>query len=381
MKNALILLAGGLGERLGLKEPKQFIKIGNTNIIDYFLSNLDKNFFDIIVIAIKNKDKKKYFSHNNEVLLNYKIIFSLAGKTRQISSKNALQVLKKYNPKKVLIHDSARPLVTNELISKIIKKLEKNKSCIPFLSHHDFMKFKKNKNIKINNKDVMSIQTPQGFQYKDIYNAYKHSNNNNNAKDDSSILEDRGYKLKMIPGEITNIKITSKKDLDYFQKLRIRDYKSGIGYDIHKIDFNKKKKLTLCGIKIEHPPLIGHSDADVGFHAICDCILGSLSLNDIGYYFNNKNIKWKNANSKIFMKFCSNKLIEKGYKIVNLDINFICESPNIRKLSPLMKIKISKLLNIPLKKISIKATTNEKIGFIGRGEAIAAEAIIQIVNV
>ena len=109
--------------------------------------------------------------------------------------------------------------------------------------------------------------------------------------------------------------------------------------------------------------------------------MGALSLKDIGYYFNDKNIKWKNANSKIFVQFCSKFLIKKGYKIVNLDINFICETPNIRKISNIMKTNLSKLLNIKINQISIKATTNEKLGFIGKGEGIAAESIIQIVNV
>ena len=195
------------------------------------------------------------------------------------------------------------------------------------------------------------------------------------------MLEQRGVKLKMINGEKTNIKITEKKDLDFFKICRNSYFKSGIGYDIHKIDFNSKKKLTLCGVKIDHPPLIGHSDADAGYHAVCDSILGSLSMNDIGYYFNNKNPKWKNKNSKIFIKFCHDELIKQGFIILNLDINFICESPNIKKISSLMKKNLSNLLNISTKIISIKATTNEKISFIGRGEGIAAESIVQIKNV
>ena len=149
---------------------------------------------------------------------------------------------------------------------------------------------------------------------------------------------------------------------------------------MHKINYNSKKNLTLCGVKISHSPLIGHSDADVGYHAICDSILCSLSMRDIGHYFNNNNIKWKNANSKIFMKFCNQQLKRKKFNIVNLDINFICEKPTINNYIKKMKINISKLLDINKDKISIKATTNEKIGFIGKGEGIAAESIIQIQN-
>ena len=151
-----------------------------------------------------------------------------------------------------------------------------------------------------------------------------------------------------------------------------------VGKKIISTTANSNKKLTLCGVKIPHPPLIGHSDADVGYHAICDSILGSLSMRDIGYYFNNNNLKWKNANSNIFMKFCNQLLKRKKFIVVNLDINFICEKPNIKKYIKQMKINISTLLNMNKKRISIKATTNEKIGFIGKREGIAAESIVQI---
>ena len=375
MKNALILLAGGQGKRLKSKKPKQFLKVGNTNLIEYFLSNLNNNIFDIIVIAIKAKDKK-YISLINKKFKNFNIKFSKAGKTRQISSKNSLEFLKKYNPKKVLIHDSARPFVSNFLIKKIINNLKKNTGCVPFIVHNDLIKID---NKKINKDKIINIQTPQGFIFKDIYKAHKLSKSYD-EKDDSTIFE-KYHKVKMIKGERSNLKITTKEDLVFFNHYRIKEYKSGIGYDIHKIDYLSKKKLTLCGIKIDHPPLIGHSDADVGLHAICDSILGALSMKDIGYYFKNSNDKWKNANSKIFIDFCCKKLKDKGFKIVNLDINFICEKPNINKLRTKMKKKLSSILNISVKIISIKATTNEKIGFIGKGEGIAAESIVQIINV
>ena len=378
MKNALILLAGGKGKRLKSKDPKQFLKIDNENLIEFFLKNLDRTIFDIIIIAISNINKKKFLHSIQKKFNQHNIVFSISGKTRQTSTKNSLEVLKKYKPKNVLIHDSARPLTSNKLIKKIISKLKNNKSCIPFTTHNDLLKSKKGMQIYPN--DIISIQTPQGFNFQVIYKAHnkiKHIN----SKDDSSILESQGIKLKLIKGEITNIKITYKDDLKYFKKLKFRDFKSGIGYDIHKINLKSKKKLTLCGVKISHPPLIGHSDADVGYHAVCDSILGALSMRDIGYHFKNTNLKWKNANSKIFINFCHQELLRQDYQIVNLDINFICETPNINKISSLMKKNLSKLLNISSKIISIKATTNEKIGFIGNGEGIAAQSIVQISNV
>ena len=378
MKNALIILAGGSGKRMKTTIPKQFLKIGNTNLIEYFLSSLDYKIFDIIIISTKYEYKKKYLQNIKKEFSNHNIKFAKSGITRYLSSKNSLELLKNNNPKNVLIHDSARPLATNTLLKKIIKNLEINNTCIPFVKSNDFIKLKKN--IKIKRDEIMNIQTPQGFNFKKIYNAYRLSTNIN-FRDDSSVIERFNEKLKMINGEITNFKITTKEDLLFFNRMKIKNYRSGIGYDVHKIDFSSKKKLVLCGIKIKHPPLIGHSDADVGYHAICDSILGSLSMKDIGFYFNNKNSKWKNANSKIFVQFCKKELDKKGYKINNIDINFICETPNIKKIELLMKKNITKLLNISISKISIKATTNEKIGFIGKGEGIAAESIIQICHV
>ena len=377
MKNALILLAGGTGKRLNSKIPKQFLKIGNSNIIEYFLYNLDPKIFDIIVIAIDEKYKKKYSNSLKSKFHNHNIKFSKSGKTRQISSKNSLIFLKKFKPKKVLIHDSARPLVSNKMIKKTLKLLDTNDAAIPFIESQDYMVSKNNNNLS--NDRIFNIQTPQGFKFNKILKAHM-LNKATNARDDSSILEKNKNKIKMFQGERYNIKITKKNDLIFFKKIQSKIFRHGIGYDIHRINFDSNKKLILCGLKINHKPLVGHSDADVGYHAICDSILGSLSLKDIGFYFNNKNPKWKKANSRIFMEFCSKKLHEKNFKIVNLDINFICESPNINKISYLMKNNISKILKISTKIISIKATTNEKVGLIGSGKAIAAEAIVQIVN-
>jgi len=379
MKNSLILLAGGLGKRLDNKVPKQFMKLGNSSLIEYFLIHLDKSIFDNIIIAVSSKNRKKYLNSLKKKFPQHQIDYALAGKSRQQSSNNALKKIKKNKPQNVLIHDSARPIVSNQLIRRIIKSLKKNTTSIPFIFHHDLIKIKSQKVIKLQNKQILHIQTPQGFKYKDILNAHN-CTSSFNAKDDSTLIEEIGEKIKYIKGEISNVKITTKDDIKFFNKIKIKEYRSGIGYDIHKINFKSKKKLRLCGVKINHPPLIGHSDADVGYHAVCDSILGALSMKDIGHFFNNKNPKWKNKNSKAFIEFCAQHLRKKYFRITNLDINFICESPNIGKIATKMKKNISLLLDMPLSRISIKATTNEKINFIGKGEGIAAESIVNIAN-
>ena len=379
MKNALILLAGGEGQRFNKSVPKQFYKVGNTNFIEYFLRNLDPVIFNILCLVVKKTYKNKFLSNLNKDFPDHKIIFSNAGINRQKSVMNGLLTLSKYQPDNVLIHDAARPLASNQLIKNIIKNLSKNNSCSPYVRHNDLIKNLSKKNDDSRYK-IINIQTPQGFKYKDILKAHK-INKNKNYRDDSSLLESIGLKNKFIKGEKSNFKITHKEDLYLFKKFKKKEYRSGIGYDIHKIDKSSKKSLILCGVKFKSfPPLLGHSDADVGYHAICDSILGALSMRDIGYYFKDTDNRWKNINSKFFMIFCNKHLTLKKFKIVNLDVNFICQKPKINRYVIKMKKNISNLLNISEKNISIKATTNEKIGFIGKGEGIAAESIVQICN-
>ena len=372
IENALVILAGGMGLRFDKALPKQFAQINGENLIHFFLKRLDKNNFDIILVVYKNS----YFDHIKNLKHDFpsiKFLFVNSGKNRQLSSFNALKKLRFYKPKNVLIHDAARPFCSNELITKLLKKLKNNYTAIPYTLNHD-KKITSEKEIL---DDIKFIQTPQAFKFETIYEAHKNTILKN-AKDDSALINKK--KIKFIKGEKLNIKITYPEDINYFKLFSKPVFKSGIGYDIHRINTKSKKGLKLCGIKIDYSKLIGHSDADVGIHAICDSIFGALSMKDIGYYFSNKNPKWKSKNSVHFLNFARESLLKKNYFIVNLDINFICEQPNINNYRNKMINNLSLILNIPESIISIKATSNEKIGFIGDGLGIAAESIVQISN-
>ena len=375
MKNALVILAGGKGTRFGQKTPKQFYKIDGQSIINIFISNLDVKPFSLIIISLDKKYRNIIKKNPIFRLKSTKIIFSEPGTTRQKSSFNAIKKAKKYNLKNILIHDSARPFCSNKLIKKILFNLKKNNCSIPYIKLND-------RQILMNNKNdtkVINIQTPQGFDYKLILKAHEKFKNEN-FSDDYSLIQKLNLKTNLIKGENTNIKITFPEDLIYLNIFKKTFFKSGIGYDIHQLDKKTKSGLKLCGVKLPFSKLIGHSDADVGLHAICDSIFGALSMRDIGYHFPNTDRKWKNADSSKFVIYCRKKLTEKKFFITNLDINIIAEKPKINKYIPTMKNKIAKLLNIKNSIISVKATTNEKIGFIGNGEGIAAEAIVQISN-
>ena len=371
-KNALVILAGGYGKRFNKKLPKQFNEINGENLIEFFLNRIDTNIFDIILIVTKKSFQKNTIHLKIKYPL-IKFIYAEAGKNRQLSSFNALKKLNAHKPDNVLIHDAARPFCSNSLVIKIMRNLNNNESAIPYILNPD----KKVVSNKEFNKTIKLIQTPQGFRFNTIYRA--HLNNKVvDAKDDSGLIPVE--KLKLIKGERLNLKITYPEDLNYFKLFVKPINKSGIGYDIHQIDPISKKGLKLCGVKINYNKLIGHSDADVGLHAICDSIFGALSMKDIGYYFSNKDPRWKNKNSEYFLKFAREKIKENNFYIVNLDVNIICEKPNINKYRKKMISKLSLLLKIPEEIISIKATSNEKIGFIGDGLGIAAESIIQITN-
>ena len=375
MKNALVILAGGKGERFGQKTPKQFYKIGNQSIINRFLSNLDSSLFEVIILSVNQKYRKLIKNNITKSLVKDKIIFSNPGSTRQKSSYNALTKLKAFKVTNVLIHDAARPLCTNKLIKKILKNLKTNNNCIPYVQYNDRQILEKNKT----DTKAINIQTPQAFNYNLIFKAHKKFKNEN-YPDDASLIQKLNFKMHFIKGEKTNIKITYPEDIAYLNILNKPIFKTGIGYDIHQLDKTSKTGLKLCGIKLKFSKLKGHSDADVVLHAVCDSIFGALSMRDIGYHFPNTDKKWKNADSSKFVLYCKKILLEKGFFIINLDINIIAEKPKINKYVSQMKKNIGNLLDIKSSNISIKATTNEKIGFIGNGEGIAAEAIVQISN-
>ena len=372
IENALVILAGGIGSRFGKKLPKQFTEINGENLIHFFLKRIETNIFDKILIAHKDSHAK-YITDLKADFPSVEFIFTNAGKDRQSSSFNALKKLKPFKPENVLIHDAARPFCSNKLIIKILNQLKNKYSAIPYIVSSDKQMISKREL----NLQLKSIQTPQGFKFNTIFEGHK-SSIIRNAKDNSSLIQKE--KISFLKGERLNLKITYPEDLNYFKLFLKPLYKSGIGYDIHQIDLKSKKGLKLCGVKINYNKLIGHSDADVGIHAICDSIFGALSMKDIGYYFSNTDTKWKNKNSIYFLKFANEQLKKKKFYIINLDVNFICEKPNINKYRKQMIKKLSLILKISEKIISIKATSNEKIGFIGDGLGIAAESIIQISN-
>ena len=370
----LILLAAGESKRLKSTTPKPFVKVNGKSIL-----NLSYESFAGInkikkTVIVYNKKHKKYLS---KLYLGNAIKIT-GGKTRQESTFIALKKIKKMNCKKVLIHDAARPNPSKKLINQIINKLNYNHAVVPIIKTNDATKrFEKHlifKNIK--RSTLGFSQTPQGFTFTKIYK--KHAENIDEPfDDDSALFTAYGEKVFVVNGSKKNLKITDKEDLNILKSLKKGKTYTGIGFDIHRLV--KKRKLYLGGVKIPFVlGLKGHSDADPVLHAIIDSLLGACRLGDIGKLFSNKNKKYKNIRSTILLKKVIALIKSKNYLINNIDINIISEKPKIKKYSKKMIQTISKLCEINTNQINIKGKTTEKLGLIGKGKAIASEAMVSV---
>jgi len=363
MNNYFIILASGLSKRFKSNKLKQFSIYKNKQLFEHSLDKaINSKLFEKIILVVKNKKnlKKKYPSIVH--IIN-------GGEERSDSSYMALNYIKKFNPKNVLIHDAARPNFSNNLLIRLVKNLKKNIAVIPTIKPVDAVKYSIN-NQKYNldrNKCYLS-QTPQAFNFKKLYSLAK--NEKNKVNDEASLFIDKNLSIKFIAGEINNKKITFneeiKTDKTYY----------GLGFDIHKLI--KNRKLYLGGINIPfHSGLKGHSDGDVILHAVIDAILGAMRKKDIGYYYSNDK-KFKNIRSPKMLKPIIKILNKKNFYINNLDINLICEKPKVSLHRNKIIKSLSNLLAIDRNLINLKGKTVEKLGLIGKEEAIACEAIISL---
>ena len=366
MNNYFVILAAGKSKRFHKNIAKQFYKYKNKEIIDHSVEkSLNSNLFRKVLVVTNNLNhfKKKNYSKSINIIK--------GGRERSDSSLLALKYLKKYKPKNVFIHDAARPNFSIKLLKNIAKNLNKNKAVVPVISSKDSIKYKiKNQVYNLNKNKSFLTQTPQAFKFKELYNlAIKEKNK---VSDEATLFINKNYKIKFIPGENKNSKIT------YLSDIEIPKTYFGIGFDIHKLI--KNKKLYLGGIKIPfHSGLEGHSDGDVILHAIIDAILGATKKKDIGTFFPN-NKKFKNIRSPKMLKPIISNLYKSDFSINNIDINLICEQPKVSKYRKRIINSISKLTSLNKNQINLKGKTVEKLGLIGKEKAIACEVIISIIK-
>lgn len=367
--NLAIIVAAGSGKRFGSELPKQFQLLDGKQIIqysiDYFLN--DSRFSKIYLIVSNDyfEYSKQYETEKLQVLI--------GGDTRTQSVLNGLKYAKNENFEKVFIHDAARPLINQKIVTKLFDSLIYYDGSVPVLALSDAIWRVKNSQLdeNLNRDELKRIQTPQAFDFKKILQAYDKIEDKEFV-DDALTAKENGLNIGYIEGSENLNKITFNDDIEKLsgKKQMHLNLRIGNGFDAHK--FSEGSFITLCGVKIPFEKgLLGHSDADVAWHALVDAILGAMALGDIGKAFPPSDDKYKGADSSIFLEYAKNKLIENNYEIGNIDITIICERPKISKYSQEMIAKTAKLLEISEDKISIKGTTTEKMGFTGREEGIA----------
>ena len=373
-----IILASGLGHRFDKNKLKQYQIINGKAVICHSVNMFTENSKIDKVIVVINKDHEKQAKKHLTNIDSINIIHG--GLTRQESVHNALKYIERYCPKNVLIHDAVRPNIKKKIIDLVLNKLDDYKAVIPVIEITDSVKKISNNliNKHIDREKLALSQTPQGFRFSDI--LLKHNKNiKKNLTDDATLFT----KVYTVNGDPYNLKITNKLDLENLRKIMFikKEYiqLSGLGIDVHKFDKKKVDYIRLGGINIKfNRSLKGHSDADVVLHALVDSILGCISGGDIGSIFSDKDTKWKNANSEIFIAHAMAMLNKAKCILLHTDITILCEEPKISQYRDEMKNNIAKMLNISNKNISIKATTTESLGFIGRKEGIMTQCLTTV---
>lgn len=378
---ACLIVAAGSGTRLGGDIPKQYLPLMGKPVLRWSIDALASKIGHAhIRVAIDPAHLPFYNAAVSGLPLPPPI---LGGATRQETVRRALAGLTEHAPEFILIHDAARPLVAPHLIESLCSSAERHGNAIPALTVVDTLKRQKDgKSENIDRTNLFAVQTPQVFRYAEI-KALHDTYADAEVTDDSALLELAGSSVNITGGCPDNIKITYPQDIERLEGLLSMfcgDVRTGSGYDVHRlIAKTGGRPLMIGGIEIPHDmALEGHSDADVVLHAITDALLGSIGESDIGTHFSPRDARWKDADSAQFLRHAAHMIAQRGGIVAHVDATVICEAPKIGPHREAMRNRISDILSLPLSRISIKATTTEKLGFTGRGEGIAAEAIVTV---
>jgi 2-C-methyl-D-erythritol 4-phosphate cytidylyltransferase/2-C-methyl-D-erythritol 2,4-cyclodiphosphate synthase len=277
----------------------------------------------------------------------------------------------------VLIHDAARPFVTATIIDRTLAALGDAPAAVVAVPVADTLKRGADGSVvaTVDRAGLWRAQTPQGFRFADILAAHRQARGAS-LTDDAAVAEIAGLNVRLVMGADDNFKITTMDDLQRAERLLgadTREFRAGTGYDVHR--FSEGDSVTLCGVRIEHSHrLEGHSDADVGMHALTDAILGAIGAGDIGSHFPPSDPQWRGADSARFLSHAAHLVAAKGGCIVHVDVTIICERPKIAPHRAAMVARIAEILGTGADRVSVKATTTEGLGFTGRREGIAAQA-------
>ena len=374
-----LIVAAGRGTRAGPGTPKQYREIANKQILTRSIEAiLAEATIESVLVVIGSNDEPLYRDAVVSITDKRLLPPAIGGATRAESVKNGLLQLEKLQPMNVLIHDAARPFVSTRILQDTLKALDKADGAFPVIPVADAI-WDRRDLTPVDRTDLVRAQTPQTFKFDKILKA--HLNNTSSAKDDVEVAVAAGLNVAQIEGEEGNFKVTTPEDFERAAaELSTQpDIRVGQGYDVHA--FEDGSSLVLNGVEIAFSrTLKGHSDADVAMHAITDAIYGALGKGDIGTWFPPSDPKWKGAVSSIFLEHAVKLANDAGFAISNVDSTIICEEPKIGPHAAKMRATLSDLMGLPIDRISVKATTSERLGFTGRKEGIASMAIVSLIR-
>ncbi|WP_029008160.1 bifunctional 2-C-methyl-D-erythritol 4-phosphate cytidylyltransferase/2-C-methyl-D-erythritol 2,4-cyclodiphosphate synthase [Azospirillum halopraeferens] len=376
-----LIVAAGSGRRFGAERPKQYHDLAGAPILRRTVEAfLDHPAVGAVQVVIDPAHRQWYDDAVAGLALPDPVP---GGATRQRSVRNGLERLAETGapPDRVLIHDAARPFIDAVTISRTVAALDGAPGCVVAVPVTDTLKrgvdgFSAG---TVDRNGLWRAQTPQGFRFAAILEAHRAAAGED-LTDDAAVAEHAGLPVALVPGTEENFKVTSPDDLaraEAVMAARLGDVRTGFGFDVHR--FAPGDHAMLCGVAVPHTHrLEGHSDADVGLHALTDAILGALGAGDIGSHFPPTDPQWRGADSAVFLRHAAALVRAAGGRIAHADITLVCERPKVGPHRPAMVARVADILGIDAARVSVKATTTERLGFTGRGEGIAAQAVATI---
>jgi 2-C-methyl-D-erythritol 4-phosphate cytidylyltransferase/2-C-methyl-D-erythritol 2,4-cyclodiphosphate synthase len=375
MTIAAIIVAAGKGERAGASLPKQFVTVGGKTLLAHAVTALARHPRIERTVVVVAEGQKELAAHAlGDILVDAIVI---GGAERQQSVAAGMAAIG--DARIVLIHDAARPFLPSSVVDRLIAALDTADGAIPALSVVDTLaKAGEELGDVVDRNGLIRVQTPQAFRAHAIRDAHNRWTGTA-ATDDAQMARAAGYQVAVVEGHAMLEKITQPADFAEAERKWNQRFisRTGLGYDVHRLAAGED--LWLCGLKIDHEKgLAGHSDADVALHALTDALLGALADGDIGTHFPPSDPQWRGAASHRFVEHAATLIRQAGGVIDHVDVTIICEAPKIGPHRDAMRSAVARMLAVPIKKVSIKATTTERLGFTGRGEGIAAQAAATI---
>ncbi|PJI40443.1 bifunctional 2-C-methyl-D-erythritol 4-phosphate cytidylyltransferase/2-C-methyl-D-erythritol 2,4-cyclodiphosphate synthase [Ferrovibrio sp.] len=385
MTTAALIVAAGRGSRAGGEKPKQYQMLGGKPLLRYSLETLLGYAAVARVAVVIHPDDSQAYAEAIGDLTGHPRLSppSLGGAARQDSVRLGLEALAQDQPNHVLIHDAARPFIRHIHIDRLIEMLAQAPGAVLAIPVVDTLKRDDGGYARsgVERQGLWRVQTPQAFRFADILTAHRQCAGLA-LTDDAAVAEQAGLAVKLVPGSEENFKVTEPDDFARAERQlmqRLGDIRTGQGFDVHAFSDEAGRKLTIGGLVIPHDKgLAGHSDADVALHALTDAILGALGDGDIGQHFPPSDSRWKNADSAAFLKYAVDLVTKRGGMLAHCDVTIICEAPKIGPHRDAMRARIAVIAGVTIDRVSVKATTTEKLGFTGRREGIAAQAIATV---